>query len=123
MGPPDSHAYQQTKASLLRNQIPVVPLSRGNFGQHIPNVNLPEGNEALVDVGAGILYADRALKTARVRVQARWPRANANVCIELMRGGVAKSSPVNPHSLMKARMWNRALMCVALANVSAAAAV
>lgn len=70
MGPPRSHAYQQMKASLLRNQIPVVPLSRGNFSQHIPNVNLPEGNEALVDVGAGILYADRALKTARVRVQA-----------------------------------------------------
>lgn len=68
MGPPDSHAYQQTKATLLRNQIPMVPLSRGNFSQHIPNVNLPEGNEALVDVGAGILYADRALKTARVRV-------------------------------------------------------
>ncbi|XP_003978476.2 peroxisomal sarcosine oxidase [Takifugu rubripes] len=65
MGPPDSHAYQQTKATMLRNQIPLVPLSRGNFSQHIPNVNLPEGNEALVDVGAGILYADRALKTAR----------------------------------------------------------
>lgn len=74
MGPPDSHAYQQTKATMLRNQIPMVPLSRGNFSQHIPNVNLPEGNEALVDVGAGILYADRALKTARVRVQAGWQR-------------------------------------------------
>lgn len=68
MGPGDGHAYQQVKATLLRNRIPVVPLTRDNFSQHIPNVNLPEGNEALVDVGAGILYADRALKTARVRV-------------------------------------------------------
>lgn len=68
MGPGDGHAYQQVKATLLRNRIPVVPLTRDNFSQHIPNVNLPEGNKALVDVGAGILYADRALKTARVRV-------------------------------------------------------
>lgn len=75
MGPPDSHTYQQMKTSLLRNQIPMVPLSRGNFSQHIPNVTLSEGNEALVDVNAGILYADRALKTARVRVQACWQRA------------------------------------------------
>lgn len=66
MGPPDGPAYQQTKATMLRNQIPMVPLSRDTFSQHIPNVNLPEGNEALVDVGAGVLFADRALKTARV---------------------------------------------------------
>lgn len=71
MGPAGSGAYQQTKATLLRNRIPAVPLTRDNFSQHVPNVALPEGNEALVDVGAGILYADRALKTARVRVRAR----------------------------------------------------
>uniref|UniRef100_H3CHB8 Pipecolic acid oxidase n=1 Tax=Tetraodon nigroviridis TaxID=99883 RepID=H3CHB8_TETNG len=65
MGPGDGHAYRQVKDTLLRNRIPMVPLTRDNFSQHIPNVNLPEGNEALVDVGAGILYADRALKTAR----------------------------------------------------------
>lgn len=67
MGPGDGHAYRQVKETLLRNRIPMVPLTRDNFSQHIPNVHLPEGNEALVDVGAGILYADRALKTARVR--------------------------------------------------------
>lgn len=68
MGPPDGHSYQQVKATLLRNRIPMSPLTRDNFSQHVPNVNLPEGNEALVDIGAGILYADRALKAARVRV-------------------------------------------------------
>lgn len=66
MGPSEGQAYRQIKAAMLRNRIPVVPLTRDNFSQHIPNVNLPEGNEALVDVGAGILYADRALKTVRV---------------------------------------------------------
>lgn len=67
MGPPLSHAYQQTKATLLRNNIPTMPLTRDNFARHIPNVNLAEGDEALVDIGAGILYADRAVKVARVR--------------------------------------------------------
>lgn len=69
MGSPDSHSYQQVKGTLLRNKIPMLPLTRDNFSQHIPNVNLPEGNAALVDVGAGILYADRALKTVRVWVR------------------------------------------------------
>lgn len=68
MGPGHSHAYQQVKATMQRNRIPMVPLTRQNFSRHIPNVHLAEGNEALVDVNAGILYADRALKTARVRV-------------------------------------------------------
>lgn len=66
MGSPDSHSYQQVKETLLKNKIPMLPLTRDNFSQHIPNVNLPEGNAALVDIGAGILYADRALKTVRV---------------------------------------------------------
>lgn len=84
MGPASSHAYQQTKATLLRNHIPMVPLSRDTFSRHIPNVTLPPGDEAVVDVGAGILYADRALKTARVRVHTcggggTHPDANANV--------------------------------------------
>lgn len=77
MGSPDSPSYQQIKETLLRNKIPMVPLTRDNFSQHIPNVNLPEGNAALVDMSAGILYADRALKTVRVR--AREPTAGSQL--------------------------------------------
>lgn len=82
MGPGDSHSYRQVKATLQRNRIPMVPLTRANFSQHIPNVNLPEGNEALVDVSAGVLYADRALKTARVRVAGNHADANASIWIK-----------------------------------------
>uniref|UniRef100_A0A3Q3WDG8 Peroxisomal sarcosine oxidase n=1 Tax=Mola mola TaxID=94237 RepID=A0A3Q3WDG8_MOLML len=65
MGPEHSQGYKKVKATLERNKIPMVLLTKDNFNQHIPNVNLAEGDSALVDVTAGVLYADRALKTAQ----------------------------------------------------------
>ena len=70
MGPEHSQGYMEVKATLERNKIPMVLLNKDNFNQHIPNVNLAEGDSALVDVTAGVLFADRALRT--VQVERRW---------------------------------------------------
>lgn len=67
MGPANSKEYLKFKDTLEKNNIPVVHLHKGNFSKHIPNVNLAEGSAALVDITAGVLFADRALKTAQVR--------------------------------------------------------
>lgn len=79
MGPENSQSYQQVKGTLQRNKVPMVTLTRDNFSQHIPNVNLAEGNEALVDISAGVLYADRALKTAQVQ-----PLSQGQFCCPLL---------------------------------------
>ncbi|XP_058490880.1 peroxisomal sarcosine oxidase [Solea solea] len=65
MGPENSQTYQMMKSTLQRNKVPIVTLTRENFSQHIPNVTLTEGDEALVDTTAGVLYADRVLKTVQ----------------------------------------------------------
>lgn len=67
MGPEDKQSYQQVKNTLQKQKIPIVVLTRDNFSQHIPHFRLAEGDGALVDITAGVLYADRALKTAQVR--------------------------------------------------------
>lgn len=67
MGPESSQNYLQIKNTLQRNNIPVVHLNKDNFSRHIPNVNLAKGNAAVVDITAGVLFADRALKTAQVQ--------------------------------------------------------
>lgn len=66
MGPENSKEYLKFKDTLEKNNIPVVHLNKGNFSKHIPNVNLAEGAGAMVDITAGVLFADRALKTAQV---------------------------------------------------------
>ncbi|KAF7655085.1 hypothetical protein LDENG_00060970 [Lucifuga dentata] len=65
----DSQAYQNVKNTLQRNQVPIVILTRENFNQHIPHVNLSDGDGALVDTTAGVLYADRALRAAQEQFQ------------------------------------------------------
>ncbi|XP_034384838.1 peroxisomal sarcosine oxidase [Cyclopterus lumpus] len=65
MGPEDSQSYQQIKDTLQKNKVPMAILNRDNFCQHIPNVNLAVGDGAVVDITAGVLYADRALKTVQ----------------------------------------------------------
>lgn len=65
MGPENSKEYLQFKDTLEKNNIPAVHLHKGNFSKHIPNVTLAEGTAALVDITAGVLFADRALKTAQ----------------------------------------------------------
>ncbi|KAI3354682.1 hypothetical protein L3Q82_019176, partial [Scortum barcoo] len=69
MGPENSQNYQMFKTSLERNKVPMVNLTRDNFSQHIPNVTLAEGDGAVVDITAGVLYADRALKTVQGHFQ------------------------------------------------------
>ena len=66
MGPENSQYYTTVKNTLLRNKVPLMVLTHENFSQHIPHVKLAEGDEAVVDITAGVLYADRALKTAQV---------------------------------------------------------
>ncbi|CAG6007029.1 peroxisomal sarcosine oxidase isoform 2-T2 [Menidia menidia] len=69
MGPEKSENYQQFKTTLQKNKIPTVILTPDNFSKHISNVQLNEGDGAIVDVTAGILYADRALKTVQDQFQ------------------------------------------------------
>ncbi|KAM9358617.1 peroxisomal sarcosine oxidase [Symphorus nematophorus] len=69
MGPEDSENYQLFKSTLQRNKVPMVVLTRDNFSQHIPHVTLAQGDEAVVDITAGVLYADRALKTIQGQFQ------------------------------------------------------
>ncbi|XP_035989177.1 peroxisomal sarcosine oxidase isoform X1 [Fundulus heteroclitus] len=69
MGPEHSGDYQLFKNTLQRNKVPTVILTRDNFPQHIPNVILAEGDGALVDVTAGELFADRALKAVQGQFQ------------------------------------------------------
>lgn len=64
MGPEKSQSFSSTKATLLKTAA-TVTLTRDTFSSHIPNVVLSEGDGAIVDVTAGVLYADRALKTAQ----------------------------------------------------------
>ncbi|XP_054868065.1 peroxisomal sarcosine oxidase [Amphiprion ocellaris] len=69
MGPEKSHYYEQVKNTLQRNKVPMVTLTSDNFNQHIPHVKLTEGNGAVVEVTAGVLYADRALKAVQAQFQ------------------------------------------------------
>lgn len=65
MGPENSESFTDTKSTLLNSSAPTVTLTRENFNSHIPNMLLAPGHGAIVDVTAGVLYADRALKTAQ----------------------------------------------------------
>ncbi|XP_056139879.1 peroxisomal sarcosine oxidase isoform X1 [Lampris incognitus] len=69
MGAECGHEFQLIKNTLQRNKVPTVILPREEFAKHIPNVNLSDGDGALVDVTAGVLYADRALKTVQGQFQ------------------------------------------------------
>uniref|UniRef100_A0A3Q3JSF4 FAD dependent oxidoreductase domain-containing protein n=2 Tax=Monopterus albus TaxID=43700 RepID=A0A3Q3JSF4_MONAL len=69
MGPENSQSYQLVKNTMRRNKIPMVVLTHDNFSQHIPHVNLADGDEAVVDISAGVLYADRALKAVQGQFQ------------------------------------------------------
>ncbi|XP_037632408.1 peroxisomal sarcosine oxidase [Sebastes umbrosus] len=69
MGPENNEVYQQYKNTLQRNKVPMMILNRDNFSQHIPHVHLAEGDGAVVDIPAGVLFADRALKAAQGQFQ------------------------------------------------------
>lgn len=65
MGPENRKCFSQLKATMEKNKIPVEFLEKKEFNQHIPNVNLTDGNGALVDTTAGVLYADRSLRAVQ----------------------------------------------------------
>ncbi len=66
MGPENGEGFSRLKATLQKHKIPTVFLEKQEFSQHIPNVNLADGNGALIDTFAGVLYADRALRAVQV---------------------------------------------------------
>ena len=66
MGPEKGEEYLAMKTTLENNRVPTVHLSHEEFSQHIPNVNLADGDAAMVDTTAGVLFADRALKAVQV---------------------------------------------------------
>ncbi|KTF71581.1 hypothetical protein cypCar_00047398, partial [Cyprinus carpio] len=65
MGPENGKGFSRLKATMQRHKIPTVFLEKQEFSQHIPNVNLADGNGALIDTTAGVLYADRALRAVQ----------------------------------------------------------
>ncbi|XP_037340514.1 peroxisomal sarcosine oxidase isoform X2 [Pungitius pungitius] len=65
MGPEESQSYQMIKNTLQKHKVSIAILNSDNFSQHIPNVNLALGDGAMVDITAGVLYADRALHTVQ----------------------------------------------------------
>ncbi|TRY86470.1 hypothetical protein DNTS_021043 [Danionella cerebrum] len=65
MGPENSGGFMKLKATMQRHKIPLELLEKQEFNQRIPNVNLTEGNEALIDTFAGVLYADRAVQAVQ----------------------------------------------------------
>lgn len=67
MGPENSEDYQMVKKTLQKNKVPTVVLNQKNFQQHILNVRLAEGDGALVETTAGVLFADRVLRTVQVQ--------------------------------------------------------
>ncbi|XP_037534341.1 peroxisomal sarcosine oxidase [Nematolebias whitei] len=69
MGPEKSDGYLKVKTTLQRNKVPAVVLTPDNFNQHIPNLRLAEGDGALVEITAGVLYADRVLRTVQTQFE------------------------------------------------------
>uniref|UniRef100_A0A672SRE4 Pipecolic acid oxidase n=1 Tax=Sinocyclocheilus grahami TaxID=75366 RepID=A0A672SRE4_SINGR len=65
MGPENGEGFSHLKAMMQRHKIPTVFLEKQEFSQHIPNVNLTDGNGALIDNHAGVLYVDRALRAVQ----------------------------------------------------------
>ncbi|KAM8854531.1 peroxisomal sarcosine oxidase [Synchiropus picturatus] len=69
MGPENSESYQQFKGTLLRQKVPSMVLTHENFSQHIPQIKFADGHGAIVDITAGVLFADRVLRTVQTQFQ------------------------------------------------------
>ncbi len=52
MGPENGGGFSRLKATMQKHKIPTVFLEKQEFSQHIPNVNLADGNGALIDTFA-----------------------------------------------------------------------
>ncbi|XP_048412659.2 peroxisomal sarcosine oxidase [Stegostoma tigrinum] len=69
LGKEGNPEFQAMKSTLVKNQIPMESFTREQFSQRFPAVDLPEEESAVLDKSAGILYADRALKSLQVLFQ------------------------------------------------------
>ncbi|XP_066552007.1 peroxisomal sarcosine oxidase [Amia ocellicauda] len=65
MGKEDGPDFESFKGTLLRSGVPNEILDPAQFAQRFPDVRQIEGDGALVDKTAGILYADRALRAVQ----------------------------------------------------------
>lgn len=82
MGPENSPSYQVVKNTLQRNGVPMVVLRPEEFSKHIPHVNLTSGDAALVDLTAGVLYADRALRAVQVGLPKQCYVEKMTICVQ-----------------------------------------
>ncbi|XP_069767187.1 peroxisomal sarcosine oxidase [Narcine bancroftii] len=57
--------FQNMKKTLIDNKVPMATLTSADFSKSFPAVKLPKGVSAILDKTAGILQADRALKTVQ----------------------------------------------------------
>uniref|UniRef100_A0A8C2KMF3 Pipecolic acid oxidase n=1 Tax=Cyprinus carpio TaxID=7962 RepID=A0A8C2KMF3_CYPCA len=58
-GPRERRGFLTPKGHDAKAQVPTVFLEKQELSHHIPNVTLTDGNGALIDTHAGVLYADR----------------------------------------------------------------
>ncbi|XP_041052660.1 peroxisomal sarcosine oxidase [Carcharodon carcharias] len=76
LGKEGNPEFQTMKSTLVENKIPMESLTYEEFSRRFPLVNLPEEESAVLDKSAGILYADRALKT----LQDLFQRLGGTIC-------------------------------------------
>ncbi|XP_078081026.1 peroxisomal sarcosine oxidase isoform X2 [Mustelus asterias] len=76
LGKEGNPEFQTMKSTLVENEIPMESFTSEEFSRRFPAVNLLEEGSAIFDKSAGILYADRALKT----VQDLFRRFGGTIC-------------------------------------------
>ncbi|XP_072909531.1 peroxisomal sarcosine oxidase [Hemitrygon akajei] len=55
--------FQAMKTTLIDSKVPMMTLSSADFSKRFPAISLPKDVTAILEETAGILYADRALRT------------------------------------------------------------
>ncbi|XP_051891519.1 peroxisomal sarcosine oxidase isoform X1 [Pristis pectinata] len=63
LGQEEDPDFQCVKSTLVDNKVPMMTLTSADFSTRFPAIRLPKEVSAILDETAGILYADRALKT------------------------------------------------------------
>ncbi|XP_067866509.1 peroxisomal sarcosine oxidase [Heterodontus francisci] len=76
LGKEGNSEFQSIKSTLVENKIPTESLTFEEFSRRFPAINLPKEESALLEKSAGILYANRALKT----VQDLFRRFGGTIC-------------------------------------------
>ncbi|XP_060703923.1 peroxisomal sarcosine oxidase [Hemiscyllium ocellatum] len=76
LGKEGNPEFRAMKSTLVNNQIPMESFTSEQLSRRFPAVNLPKEESAVLDKSAGILYADRALKS----VQDLFRRFGGTIC-------------------------------------------